>query len=389
LSSTFEGFKYPLPFDLSEYNERIARVKSVMKRRDIDVLILTSPENIHYLSAFQTPGFYMFEALVLPLDCEPFMVVREAEAPWVKARSWLQNSSFYSDHEDPIKVLAMGMNRAKCAKGRIAVEKKSWFLTVGRYERFKKLVSRGRIVDGSWIVENIRVVKSPKELEYMRQAAAIVDKTMGRAIDAIEEGRTENYIASEVYRNMVLEGSVYPGAHPYIVSGKRTGIMHANYENRTIERGDQVFLEIPACINRYHAAMMRTVSIGPPSDKVAKMAEASIRGLEVAIEAIKPERTSAEVDSDVREEVTRLGLGDTFRHRTAYSIGIAFPPTWGEEIAHIREKDKMVLKPGMVFHVILSLRTLEFGGVGFSESVAVTKDKAEVLGKFERRLFVK
>lgn len=387
--STVEMFKYPLPFEISEFKDRMARVRSVMEKRDIDVLILNSPENIFYLTAFQTPGFYMFEAFVVPLDGEPFMLAREAEEPWVKARSWIQNSAFYSDHEDPVKLLARALSKFKCAEGRIGVEKKSWFLTVGRFEQVGKLLKKAKMVDGSWIVDNIRLLKSPREIEYMRQAARIVDKTMRAGLDVIAEGRTENDVAAEVYKTMVLEGSVYPGAHPYICSGKRTGIMHANYENRRIEKGDQVFLEIPSCVNRYHAAMMRTASVGEPSQRLAKMAEASIRGVDVAIQAIKPGRTSAEVDNDVRSEVARLGFGEAFRHRTAYSVGIAFPPTWGEEIAHIREKGKMVLKPGMVFHVILSLRILEFGGVGFSETVAVTDRGAEVLGNFERRLFIK
>jgi Xaa-Pro dipeptidase len=382
-------FKYPLPFEMSEFNDRIARIRSVMEKRDIDVLILNSPENIFYLTAFQTPGFYMFEAFVLPFDGEPFILAREAEEPWVKARSWVENSAFYSDHEDPVKALARALSKFKCAKGRIAIEKKSWFLTVERFEQLKKLLPKAKLVDGSWIVENIRLLKSPREIDYMRQAAQIVDKTMRVGLDAIAEGKTENTIAAEVYKAMVLEGSVYPGAHPYIVSGKRTGIMHANYENKRIERGDQVFLEIPGCVNRYHAAMMRTASIGEPSEKLKKMAEASIRGVDVAIQAIKPGRTSAEVDTDVRAEITRLGYGEAFRHRTAYSVGIAFPPTWGEEIAHIRKKDRMILRPGMVFHVILSLRTLDFGGVGFSETVAVTDRGAEVLGNFERRLTIK
>ena len=382
-------FTYPLPFELSEFKERIAKVRAVMKKKGIDVLIVTSVENIFYLTAFQTPGFYMFEAFVLPLNHEPFMVAREAESPWVKARSWVHDTYFYSDHLDPVKVLAKAMVKGKCARGKVAVEKRSWFMTVERYEQLKKLLPNAKLVDGSWIVENIRVLKSPAEVEYMRQAARIVDKTMQVGIDTIAEGRNENDVAAEVYKAMVAYGSVYPGAHPYIVSGKRTGIMHANYEGRVIEKGDQVFLELPACVNRYHAAMMRTTVVGQAPERVLQMADASIRGLEVAIKAIKPGRTSAEVDSDVRSEVTRLGFGDAFRHRTAYSIGIAFPPTWGEEIAHIREKDKMVLKPGMVFHVILSLRILEIGGVGFSESVAVTKDGAEVLGKFERKLFTK
>jgi len=385
-----QGFyKYELPFSMSEYEERLRNVRAGMRKRDIEALMLNSPENIYYLTGHQTPGFYMFQTLILPIDGEPTIVTREAEEPWVRARSWVKKTACYSDQEDPLKVVRKVLVEQRLSRKKIGFEKKSWFLTATKFEQFRKLLGDVKFRDGSNIVENIRVIKSDSELSYMRRAARIVDKTMETTVAAIQEGVSENVVASEAYRAMVLNGSVYPGAHPYIVSGKRTGIMHANYEDKTIERGDQVFLEIPACVYRYHAAMMRTAAVGKPPEKIEKMAEASIKGLKKAIEVIKPGVKSAEADHAVRSEVTGLGFANAFRHRTAYSIGIAFPPTWGEEIAHIREGDPTVLKAGMTFHVILSLRTLELGGVGFSETVAITEDGAEVLGDFERRLFLK
>lgn len=382
-------FKYELPFPMSEFEQRLQKVRKAMKQCDIEVLMLNSPENIYYLTAHQTPGFYMFQTLIVPVDGEPIIVTREAEEPWVKARSWVKKTAYYSDHVDPLQVVTDTLREERLSKKKIGFEKKSWFLTVRNFEKFQDLLKDATFRDGSDILEDIRVIKTESELKYMREAAKIVDRTMATALDAIRDGVTENYVASEVYRAMILNGSVYPGAHPYICSGKRTGVMHANYENRRIEKGDPVFLELVACVNRYHAAMMRTAAVGNVHPRLLKMAEASIKGLEKAIEVIKPGKTSGEVDRAVRSEVAALGFGDAFRHRTGYSIGIAFPPTWGEEIAHIREGDSTVLKPGMVFHVILSLRIFELGGMGFSESVAVTKDGAEVLGNFERQVFQK
>lgn len=374
---------------MTEYEERVTKVRADMKRRDIEVLMLNSPENIHYLTGYQTPGFYMFQTLILPVEGEPIIVTREAEEPWVKARSWVTKSAYYSDREDPLKVVQNTLIDEKMSRRKIGFEKKSWFLTVTRFEQLRKLLKGARFRDGSNIVEQVRVVKSESELRYMREAARIVDKAMEAGINVIQEGVSENTVASEIYRAMVLNGSVYPGAHPYICSGKRTGIMHASYENRKMERGDPVFLEVPACVNRYHAAMMRTAAIGELPEKLRKMSEASLKGLEKAIEKIRPGAKSGDVDCAVRMEVTKLGFGEAFRHRTAYSVGIAFPPTWGEEIAHIRERDPMVLRAGMVFHVILSLRILELGGIGFSETVAVTEDGSEVLGEFPRKLLLK
>jgi Xaa-Pro dipeptidase len=386
---SYEFFRYKLPFSMEEYEERIRKVRASMKKRDIEVLMLNSPENIYYLTGHQTPGFYMFQTLILPMDGEPIVITREAEEPWVKARSWVTKSAYYSDQKDPLKVVQKTLKMEGMSNRKIGFEKKSWFLTVTRFEQLTTLLKNAKLRDGSNIVENIRVIKSEAELKYMRDAAKIVDRSMDAGMAAIEEGVSENVVASEAYKAMILNGSVYPGAHPYICSGKRTGIMHASYEDRKIERGDQVFLEIPACVNRYHAAMMRTATVGEPSEKLRKMSEASIKGLEKAIEVIRPGVKSGEIDYAVRTEVTKLGFGQAFRHRTAYSIGIAFPPTWGEEIAHIREGDPTVLRPGMVFHVILSLRILELGGVGFSETAAVTEDGVEVLGRFPRQLFLK
>jgi len=360
-----------------------------MASREIEVLLVNSPENIYYLTAFQTTGFYMLQSFVLPLSGDPMMFTREAEAPWVKARSWIDHCVYYSDHEDPLKLLSETLCSHGFARAKIAVEKRSWYLTVDKFEKLKRHLPSAAFVDGSGIVEGFRVIKSPRELEYIQQAAAIVDKAMATALEVAEAGRTENELAAEIYKSMMNNGSAYPAEHPYVCSGKRTGIMHATYENRRIMKGDLVFFEIPACVNRYHAAMMRTVSLGRPSARVSAMADAAIQGLQVAIDSIRPGRTSGQIDYDVRSQVSRLGFADAFRHRTGYSIGLAFPPDWGEAIISIQENGEEVIKPGMVFHVILSLRLEELGGTGFSETIEVTSDGAKVLGDVDRHLLIK
>ena len=127
--------------------------------------------------------------------------------------------------------------------------------------------------------------------------------------------------------------------------------------------------------------------VGQPSDEHIEAADALRGVLESAIEAIRPGLTAGEVDRQCRSVVEKRGLGDFFRHRAAYGIGIGFPPNWSEgHIYAIRPDDPLVLQPNMTFHVIPTLFKPTFG-MCFSDSVRVTDDGCELLTNFPRRLF--
>ena len=185
-----------------------------------------------------------------------------------------------------------------------------------------------------------------------------------------------------MFHGSIAAGSEYLGHPPLVVTGRTTSLCFAMWRRREIRRGDVVLLEAAGCVDRYHAMLSRPVVAGAQQQKHVDAAEALQGVLEAAIESIRPGRTAGEVDADCRSIVERRGWGRYFKHRSAYGIGIGFPPNWSEgHIYAIRPEDPVVLQPNMTFHVIPTLFMEDFG-MCFSDSVRVTEDGCEVLTDF-------
>ena len=234
------------------------------------------------------------------------------------------------------------------------------------------------------------MVKSPAELAYIREAAKAVNAGMHAAIDCIHEGQNENEIAAAIWHAIVSNGCQHVGMEPFVAKAWKSGLMHNVWSGETVVKGDCIFLEIPASINRYHAAHMRTVCVGEPPAIIREWSDVCIEALNAAVDAIRPGVTSGDVDEACRGVIERAGLYNNFRKRTGYSIGIAFAPDWGEgHICSLQKGDKRVLEPGMVYHMPPAIRQAGEYGVGFSETVIVTETGCEILTNSPRKLIVK
>lgn len=382
-----------LVFSEKEFQDRLRKVRSSMQISGLDILLVHTPENIFYLTGYQTPGYYTYQCLVLPITNEPIIVTRQIEVTNVKARSWVKHTATFIGLEDtsgqnPVEVTCRVLQEIGGPRPRIGVEKGSWFLTPLNLESLEQNL-HSKFVDATNIVNDVRLVKSANELINIRQAARSVEKGMSAAIESIHEGKIDLEVAAAFHAASILAGSEYPGLPPFIATGKASAIAHATWEGRKINRGDAVFLELPGCVNRYHAALERTAIVGKAPDKWVRIAEAVIGGLNAAIEAIKPGVTSGEVDAACRKVIGQAGFGQYYLHRCGYSIGIAFPPDWGEgHIFSLRANDNRVLEAGMVFHIPPGVFIYGEVGIAFSETVTVTETGCEVITSYPRRLFV-
>ncbi len=378
-----------LVFSVEEFKERIKRVRQAMEKAGLDLLLVHTPENIYYLTGYRTPGYYTYQCCIVPLESDAIMLTRFMEEGNVMAQTWIENRVTYQDTEDPVEVTTRTLEGVGVAGKRIGVEKSSWFLTTAAYEGLTAALTDAEFVDASDVVNKVRLIKSPAEIAYIRQAARAAENGMRMGVQAIAAGRTENDVAAAVWTGLIEEGSEYPGLAPFVASGPRSALGHATWERRELEKGDLVFLEIAGCINRYHAAQMRTAVIGEPPAEWQEIAEVVIDGLTAAIDTIKPGVTAGEVDDACRGTITRGGYGEYFLYRTGYSIGIAFPPDWGEgHILSLRAGESTVLQPGMTFHMPPSALMYGVGGIGFSETVLVTETGCEVITGFPRELVV-
>ena len=341
-------------FSLDEYQQRLDALRQRMEERGADAMVVTTPENLYYLTGYQTPGYYWYQALIVPIDQEPVFVTRLNESSNIEPLTWVEDSRPYEDHEDWIAYTRDALVDMGFGNKRIGLQYDSFFLTVRDEKRLTAMLASATFMDCSGLVEQGRVIKSPQEIEYIRQAARTAEDGIRAGVEACRVGVTENDVAAEIHRAQILAGSEYTGLPIFIRTGSRDAQTHATWYRNRLEPGDGVTIEIPGCINRYHAAMYRQVFLGEPPELLLRGMEVGREVLQKAKDAIRPGVPAGEIHSLVQNSLEQaMGPAGRRNARTAYSIGIGFAPDWGEgQILSMKEGEQRPLKAGMTFHLL-------------------------------------
>ena len=368
-------------FPHDEFQSRLDAVRARMDERGLDVLLLTTPENIHYLSGYQTPGYYFFLGLIVPLKGDPVLVPPPHEESLVASYSVVEDYRLFPDTEDPVAGVAGVLEGLGFARASIGVEYESWFLKIRDYMRLRMALPQATLHDGSGIVEMGRLIKSEREIGYMREAAVIAQAGVAAGLDAVAEGATERDLAAEVIRAQVMAGSEYSGLPPFVTSGEQHSMqVHSMWSDRKIENGDVVFFEAPGVVNRYHVALTRAAFVGEPPELLVHGSEVNRDALRLAKERIRPGTPASEAFEAARQRIDDADVPYVQGRRIAYSIGTAFPPGWDEgHIFSINANEHRPFHEGMTFHVITTMRLPGLGAIGCSDTVLVTEDGCETL----------
>ncbi|HXJ79715.1 MAG TPA: Xaa-Pro peptidase family protein [Candidatus Methylomirabilis sp.] len=379
-----------LPFSREEYASRLARVRHGMAAAGAEVMLTTVPENITYLTGYSTLGYFTFQVLILSLDHDPVLLTRAINVEKAQVDSCLSHIEGYTDTEDPDEATYAVLKKFGWLGKRISNQDDAWFFSVSRYKKLVRRLGVADLPDSSGIIERVRRVKSPREIEYIRQAGRYCAASLRAAIDAARPGATDNDVAAAAYHALYKAGSEFLGHEAQFVTGPAAGLGFECARRRPIAPNDVVYMEAGGTHNRYNCMLSRTVLVGRPDPKWMAMAEASRDALNAAKAAIRPGVRSHEVDLAARSAMQKAGFGQYFMHRTGYSIGIGVPPDWGEgRIMSINANDPTVLEAGMCFHLIPDLKVALQGGVVLSESVAVTATGHELLTDFSQEIVVK
>ena len=367
-----------LGFTLMEYRRRWEAVLANMARTGLDALLVRAPENITYLTGYETPGYYKYHCLIVAPGMDPVLILRRFECLNVAEYSWVTRIVPVDDWETPPEVSARVLQDLGLTTGRVGIEKRGWFYTVEEHEQLTSALPDVSLVDAGAAVWDARLLKSDEEIAVMRRSAGIVDLAMQAGYDLARPGISDDVINAEVHRVIFESGGEYMSLPPFILSGERTCLPHQTARSDIIGERDLLFMEISATKFRYCAALMRTLFIGEPSDRQRRVAEACIAAVNTAMEVIRPGITAEEVDIRARAEVEKAGFGEFFRHRFGYSIGVNYPPDWGEgEIMSLCRGEQRVLQEGMTFHMVPLCLVYRQFGIGFSETVRVTADGCE------------
>jgi Xaa-Pro dipeptidase len=385
-------------FQAEEYLERIRNTKKRMTDAGIEVLIVSDPANMNYLTGYDGWSFYVPQAVVVTLDEEqPLWIGRGMDANGARHTTLLSEDHIIGYPDDfvqstvkhPMNFAAEQMRRRGWGKRAIGVEMDAYYFSARCFAELQKGLPEANFKDGNLLVSWVRIVKSDQEITYMKQAGKISEKVMQTALDKLSPGIRECDAVAAVYHAQMAGTSEFGGDYPAIVpmmpTGKKTSAPHLTWTDDPYENEQAVNLELAACRHRYHSPLARTAYLGKtPPEKLCYLADQTVEGLNLTLEAIKPGMLCEDVELVWRRHIAKAGLEK--ESRIGYSMGLNYPPDWGEHTASLRPGDQTVLAPNMTFHMILGM-WMENYGFECSESFRVTETGCETFADFPRKLF--
>ncbi len=379
-------------FPDAEYESRLARVREKMRAGGLDLLLVTDHCNLFYLTGYYTFGSGNHACLVVPVEGELTLQICSLEIPAAVVNTRVKDLVIsnwqlqYSGQFDAGEQLARIVRDKGMENKRLGVEISRRGLLASVYQSLRDNLQTATIVDASMLVDELTYVKSPLELECMRQAGKYTVAGIEGSYAAARPGVMDNDIARAGYDAMIAAGSEFMSVQPIVTSGPRSSFLHQTYRRVEIEQNDIVFLEYGGCHHRYTAPLMRTIVTGKPTDHMLRIADAVEATLSTIIEALKPGRSFHDVVMAARKTLAPVESEIHFFGSYGYGIGIGFPPTWGGSL-HMTEGSQRVLQPGMTFHLPICLPVPGKFNVAISESVVISDNGCELLCDHPRQLF--
>lgn len=384
-------YRGPQAFPRTEYLGRLAAVKKEMSRRDLDALVVTSASDITYLTGYTALSGYVPQGLVVQIaEEEPTFILRRMDAPAAIHETFLDRTKIIGYPEalvgnpdtDGYDTIIDFLLESGLENRGIGVEISSLFFQTA--EKFKSRLPKAKLVDCTKAVAWIRLVKSDREIEIMREAAAISDAAIQRAAEVIRPGVREADAIGEILGTLARGANGKPGTMIQqigLCSSPRTGTSHIPWSEDVFRDGSQINLELGGVRYGYCAGIMRTFSIGAPSDRLRRIHDAEVAGLGAALETIRPGCTCSDVANAFYRTIEKEGFRKESRCGYAHGIG------WMEPTASLKDGDMTELKANMTFHLMLGNWIDEDFGYVISETFRVTDTGAEVLTSAPRQIF--
>ncbi|KVQ62343.1 ectoine hydrolase DoeA [Burkholderia territorii] len=388
-----------LAFERSEYAARIAKTRTAMQQAGIDLLIVTDPTNMAWLTGYDGWSFYVHQCVLLPMDGEPVWYGRGQDANGAKRTAFMAHDNIvgYPDHyvqstaRHPMDYLSTEVIAARgWSTLRIGVELDNYYFSAAAYASLRKHLPAARWIDATALVNWQRAVKSPREIEYMRVAARIVERMHAHIVDTIEPGMKKSDLVAQIYAAGIGGadgfGGDYPAIVPLLPTGADAAAPHLTWDDSVFARGAGTFFEIAGCYRRYHCPLSRTVYLGKPPAHFIEGERAVVEGIEAGLAAAKPGNVCEDIANAFFAVLRRAGIDKD--SRCGYPIGASYPPDWGERTMSLRPGDRTVLEPGMTFHFMPGL-WLDDWGLEITESILITETGVETFCNVPRKLFVK
>jgi Xaa-Pro aminopeptidase len=358
------------------HEDKALKAIEALERGGADAFLLFPGADIGYYTGFTIGPSERLAAALIPFDRDPVLIVNELEKALRGQNPWITDVEIWREHEDPIDLLARNIERLGLDKAVIGVaEDAPW----GWVNRLKERVPEAHFVDATRFLSQVRMVKAPQELEWMRMACAITDRALEVAFEHLRTGMTEKELADIIAREMLSRGGRM--AFCIVLFGDRAALPHGRPSDRELKPGDVVLVDTGATVHGYYSDLTRTVFYGVPTKRHREIYGVVCAANRAAYEAVRPGITCDSLDAIGRKVIDDAGFSDYFIHRLGHGIGLQ-----DHEHPYIVRNNGLELEPGMTFTIEPGIYIIGEIGVRVEDTVVCTPEGCERLTRLSREL---
>ena len=389
-----------LHFSRTEFDQRIAKTRAAMQARGLDLLIVSDPSSMNWLTGYDGWSFYVHQCVVLPLNGEPIWYGRGQDANGALRTCFMDPANIigYPDHyvqsteRHPMDYLSAQLTDRGLAKGMIGVEMDNYWFSAAAFMALQTHLPNAKLADATALVNWQRAVKSEPELALMRQAGKIVGRMHERIVKKVEPGIRKCDLVADIYDAALRydpdigAGGDYPALVPLLPSGTDASAPHLTWDDQPMKSGEGTFSEIAGVVKRYHCPLSRTVFLGNPTQTFLDAEKAVLEGMEAGLEKACVGNTCEDIALAFFKVLKKYGIIKD--NRTGYPIGLSYPPDWGERTMSLRPGDTSILQENMTFHFMTGL-WMEYWGFEITESIRIVENGPECLANVPRKMVIK
>ncbi|EGP56398.1 Xaa-Pro dipeptidase [Agrobacterium tumefaciens F2] len=346
-----------LHFELSEFDARRERLIAKMAEEKLDAVLLFAQESMYWLTGYDTFGYCFFQTLVVKSDGSMTLLTRSADLRQARNTSTIENILVWVDrpNADPTLDLKNLLSDLDLLGAKIGVEYDTHGMT-GRVARLldNQLASFCQMIDASYLVSTLRLVKSPAEIAHARRAAQLADEALDAALELIKPGADEAAILAAMQGAVLAGGGDYPANEFIIGSGADALLCRYKAGRRRLDDKDQLTLEWAGVSAHYHAAMMRTVVIGEQDFRQKELYSACLQNLTAIEDVLQPGKTFGDVFDVHARVMDERGLTRHRLNSCGYSLGARFSPSWMEhQMFHAGNPQEITSDMTLFVHMIV------------------------------------
>ena len=332
------------------------RLQQALTEMGIDAAFVLKPHNVFYLSGYAS----VCSGVLLAADLEPVFCTLWLDAPEAGQLCRLPRVKSYHFPENSLLGRLTEILRRQGVRPprRLGIEKD--FMVVRQLELLDHVFPGVERVDITPVIDRLRAVKTPGEIEHLKAAATLADQAMEAALAAVAPGVSELEVAAEAEYVMRKAGALRPAFGTFVASGERTLLAHPHASPKLLQPGEAVVVDLGAVVAGYSSDLCRTAFVGPPSPQQHARLDLVIQAQEAAAAALKHGIEAGEVYEAARRVFASHGLERLLPSDLGYGVGLRqseFHPV-------IEKKSHTVLQENMVVALMQTTAfDRELGGI--------------------------